>query len=122
MKLLWVKTEYECNPIGIDKSNPRFSWMFGEGERGLQRSCRILVSTEKGKEGDMWDSGELVTDCMTGIRYEGAPLVSWTGYRVKVIVTDDSGKTESCEGKFDTGALSKEDLKAKWISDRKSVV
>lgn len=116
MKLLWVKTEYECNPIGIDKSNPRFSWMFGEGERGLQRSCRILVSTEKGKEGDMWDSGELATDCMTGIRYEGAPLVSWTGYRVKVIVTDDSGKTESCEGKFDTGALSKEDLKAKWIS------
>src|SRR5947208_3372143 len=43
-----LRCEYLSNPLGIDVSQPRFSWVLEHSERGQSQSAyRLLVSTRR---------------------------------------------------------------------------
>lgn len=94
-----LRTEYLENPKGIDVLNPRFSWVLeAEGRNRYQTAYRILVSSSQEKlnqnEGDIWDSGKIMSSDTNQIEYDGISLTSNNTYYWKVKVWDES-KTES---------------------------
>ena len=65
-----LRCEYLENPLGVDVSNPRFSWMLVDNTLGAkQEAFQILVSTDSLKIakgiGDSWDSGKVSSDLIS---------------------------------------------------------
>ncbi|MEM2151334.1 MAG: family 78 glycoside hydrolase catalytic domain [Candidatus Bathyarchaeia archaeon] len=115
--------EYCVDPIGIDVSKPRFSWMLTHHERGRRQSAyQILVASSEenlAKDfGDMWDSGKVDSSQSVNVEYAGKPLESGKVYYWKVRWWDDKGQVSSWSrtARFEMGLLKPEDWKAKWIS------
>ena len=61
-------TDLRCegldNPLGIDATQPRLSWISISDERGQrQTACQVLVASSlaklKADQGDWWDSGRM---------------------------------------------------------------
>ena len=76
-----LRCEYLKDPLGIDTTKPRFSWMIASDRRGeRQTAYRVLVasSTEllAKDKGDSWDSGRVESDQSVLVEYAGAPLAS----------------------------------------------
>lgn len=121
-----LRCEMVKDPMGIDITTPRLSWELNSDKRNvLQTSYRILVaSTEeklKAGEGDLWDSGEVVSDQTTFIPYQGVALKSRTECYWKVHVTTNQGiSTWSETARWTMGLLQPEEWKARWIGLDKS--
>ena len=120
-----LRCEYLENPLGIDETSPRLSWLVESDERGQKQTAyHILVSTSDEKlaldEGDLWDSGKVSSDRTTQIVYRGTPLVSRTQCRWKVKVWDADGRPSewSDPARWSMGLLATDDWKADWISYR----
>lgn len=114
--------EYQTDPLGIQNTQPRFSWRItGTVPSHGQAKYHILVAStpERLREGkaDLWDSGEVESDCSTGVDYRGATLKSKSVYwwTVKIWRREKSAFLEA-GGKFETGILCDWEWKAKWIS------
>ncbi len=113
--------DYAENAISIDDMHPRFSWIIASQERNqTQIAYRILVaSTPKKmnlKQGDLWDSGKIMSGETIQHEYAGDNLKSNATYYWKVIIWDNNSKYhESQAAKFETAILSTDDWKAKWI-------
>lgn len=76
-----LKCEYAIDPLGIDTSQPRFSWVLESHRRGqMQSAYQILVSSsEENLEynvADLWDSGKVVSDQSVNVPYSGSALTS----------------------------------------------
>ena len=76
-----MRCEYRQNPIGVDAPQPRLSWILDSKERGvLQSAYQILVGTDANSlerdQGDLWDSGKVISDQTTRIAYGGKALAS----------------------------------------------
>ncbi|MBO7074472.1 MAG: family 78 glycoside hydrolase catalytic domain [Bacteroidales bacterium] len=109
----------------LDTYEPRFSWNFeSDAQNVKQISYRIIAaSTENGLlegHGDLWDSGEVLSDKMLYIPYEGKPLQSRDKVFWKVFATlsYEKNKTVSVESEiksFEISLLNSSDWKAKWI-------
>src|SRR6187549_1065672 len=74
-----LRCEYLTNPIGIDETAPRLSWIVTSNQQGdRQTSYRILVATSaellSRGNGDLWDSGEVVSDETLNVVYRGKKL------------------------------------------------
>ncbi len=83
------------NPLAIDRSNPRLSWMIQSSLRGeKQTAYQILVATSREllerDEGDCWDTGKVLSDQSIQVPYAGAPLASFQNCFWKVRVWDKS--------------------------------
>jgi alpha-L-rhamnosidase len=84
-----LKVAHQTAPLGVDDSQPTFSWRIEGDETNLNQSCyQILVATradqlESGKA-DLWDSGE-VKSANPSINYAGKPLPSstWVHWKVR---------------------------------------
>ncbi len=114
MNLDKLRIEYQKNPIGIDCSNPKFSWqIISEKKNIMQTAYRIVVNDPYGI---VWDTGKIDEDTSIHIRYEGAPLKATTKYTVVVEVWDNTGDTDRIEGYFETGLLGGSNFKADWIT------
>ena len=92
--------EYTANPIGIDTTEPRFTWILKSTRRAqMQSAYHILVaSTEeklKANIGDKWDSGKVVSDKSVNILYQGKSLSSSEKCYWKVRIWDKNGKPSS---------------------------
>lgn len=118
---------YLENPLGVDTPTPRLSWKLQSDERGqYQTGYRILVSssTEKlnNNQGDLWDSGKIISCDSIHIPYEGKSLLPRQTCFWKVCVWDKHGKISnwSNQGCWEMGLLSPKDWKAKWIGNRKN--
>lgn len=119
-----LKTENLVDPIGLDATNPRFSWLNTSSERGWQQSAyQIIVASTKEKidndEGDMWDSGKIESSSQKGIKYAGTALINRTQYWWKVRIWDKAGVQSSYSSRatFETGMFSAADWnKSEWIS------
>lgn len=109
-----LETEYRINPIGIDEAHPAFSWKLKSTENGtMQKSYRITVS----KDGELlWDTGVVKTDRSLYIPYEGAELLPRSRYAVRVAIVDQRGECAGAECFFETGLMSHENFKARWIT------
>ena len=81
-----LRCEFRVNPLGIDASRPRLSWVIESNDNGvLQTAYQVIVY-------GVWDSGKVPSDKSQNIEYGGKPLVSGTRYNWKVRVWDNSGK------------------------------
>ncbi len=106
-KITEFTTEHEINPIGLDNTSPRFGWKYERENNLLQKSYVIKVSSSLEKllnnEGDMWDSGEVVSGDNFCVVYDGKKLNACSVYYVKVWVKTSVGNAESEINTFETG-------------------
>src|SRR2546422_4810372 len=117
-----LRCEYLSNPLGIDFSQPRFSWVLEHSERGQAQSAyRVLVATRREAldqdKGDQWDSGQVRSDQSTQVAYAGKPLESGRAYYWKVRYWDKQGHASeySQAARFDMGLVNREEWKGQWI-------
>lgn len=113
--------EYRKNPLGIDVTNPRFSWQLQTDRRGAKQTAhRILAASQanllsEGKA-DVWDSGKQESDESVQVSYAGNKLSSRQRVYWKVIVWDETGRANESEATwFEMGLLKRSEWKAKWI-------
>ena len=113
--------EYAENPINIDESHPRFSWIISSDRRNQRQSAyRIMVASSLKNlnlnHGDLWDTGKVISSETIQHEYEPDNLKSNSSYYWKVIFWDgDSKPHESPASGFETAFLSANDWTAKWI-------
>lgn len=116
--------EYQINPLGIDVSNPRFSWILSSDVRGQTQSAyELIVSTDireiKKGIGSAWTAGKVDTDQSIHVTYRGEPLESFTRYYWRVRVYDKDGKVSPWSeiNWFETAAMTDGDWQGNWIAD-----
>ena len=115
------RCEYSDNPLGLDSSQPRLSWVLESSERAQRQSAyQVLVASSeeklKGGQGDLWDSGKVASDQSIQLAYAGKPLSSRQRCFWKVRVWDQDGKTsESTPAFWEMGLLQPADWQAQWI-------
>ncbi|MBQ8638435.1 MAG: family 78 glycoside hydrolase catalytic domain [Lachnospiraceae bacterium] len=128
MKIVQLRVENMRNPIGVDVEAPVFSWRVETEERNwYQAGYRIRVwKTESGAWGfeepvsaPVWDSGMVMSRTMNMVPYEGAALESDSRYlwKVDVLAENQEEAVSSSVDWFETAFYSKEDWKAKWITE-----
>jgi len=116
-----LRCELLTNPLGIDATQPRFSWQLESDQRNvIQQSYQVIVSSTeqklKANEGDIWNSGIVNENKSLLIDYVGSPLQSGKKYFWKVqVVTNKGAATGNQTAFFSTGLLNNSDWKAKWI-------
>lgn len=108
-------------PMGIDVKQPRLGWkLFSEKRNTMQRSYRILVSsTQKKAEtfvGDLWDSGEILSDSSVWIAYKGKSLTDNQQCFWRVYVTTSKGeKAWSAVSSWSMGLFIENHWRGRWI-------
>lgn len=100
-----LRTEYLSEPLGIDTSNPRFTWEYADGDENFQASrYEISIGTSPDN---------------LQVYEQGTRLRSHTRYYWQVIVWDQDGK--KCHPSeivwFETAKLSPSEWSARWITD-----
>jgi len=117
-----LRCEHLENPLGIDVSQPRLSWILNSTERDQhQIAYQVLVaSSEKGlaeNKGDLWDSGKVTSDQSIEVNYVGATLSSMEPCFWKVRMWDNGGHASawSKPAHWSMGLLATNDWKGKWI-------
>jgi alpha-L-rhamnosidase len=113
-------------PLGIDSSQPMFSWQLQDARSGArQAGYRIGVATSASLlsgdnanswKADVWDSGRIQSDQSVGVKYAGPALKAFTRYYWRVEALDQDGKPypPSDVSWWETGLL-QENWKAQWI-------
>jgi alpha-L-rhamnosidase len=117
-----LRCESLANPLGIDVTQPRLGWVMASTRRGeLQTAYQILVASSekllKQNQGDLWDSGKVVSDQSIQVAYQGQPLASRRQCFWKVRVWDKDGQASAWSepAQWTMGLLQPADWQAKWI-------
>jgi len=120
-----LQCEYRTNPLGLDALQPRLSWIQKSRERGEHQSAyQILVASTlanlDSSNGDLWDSGKVVSGDSLHIPYAGQILhpgqrVYW---KVRLWDGDSQAGNYSSSAWWEMGLLSPSAWKASWISRR----
>ena len=117
-----LRCEYLENPLGIDETRPRLSWVLESSVRGQKQTAyRILVASSRENLekniGDLWDTGKLMSDRSTQIVYGGKELTSRMRCYWKVCAWDRNGAMTACSAPafWRMGLLSNDDWEGKWI-------
>ncbi len=117
-----LRCEYIMNPIGLDVSKPRLSWVLKSEDRcQSQTAYQVLVASTEGlldmDEGDLWDSGKVFESSSNQIEYGGLELGAWMKCWWKVRIWDgqriDIGWSQKAY--WEMGPMCNEDWTAKWI-------
>jgi len=123
-----LQCEYQTNPLGIDCSQPRFSWRLIAERRGeVQTAYQVLVADDRmtlaRNHGNLWDSGKVASHQSAGIVYQGARLTSGRRYYWKVRVWDKDGQVSawSADATFEMGLLHPQDWQGQWIAPAQPV-
>lgn len=101
-----LRTEHLVEPIGVDATNPRFSW---KNERAEETGCRISVTDKEGNI--LWDEAVNGNSAI----YAGPELQPFTEYTWKVACKDSEAAST-----FETGMKGSENWRGQWISDNNS--
>jgi alpha-L-rhamnosidase len=116
-----LQCEMLTNPKGIDATTPRFSWQISTEKRGMKQiAYQVIVASSLSKlsnnEGDLWNTGKVLSDQSILVAYAGRPLQSRQQCFWKVQVwTNNSEAGWSQPASFSIGLLKPSDWKAKWI-------
>ena len=123
LKISNLLCEYRKNPIAIDQSNPRLSWLLQSTERNvLQTNYQILVSDDSlllvKNQGNIWNSGIVNSKTSIQVLFAGKALEPAKKYFWKVKVSDNKGNTTQWSeiAYWQMGLLKQSDWKqAHWI-------
>ncbi|HAK96116.1 MAG TPA: alpha-rhamnosidase [Planctomycetes bacterium] len=120
-----LRCEYLDNPLGIDATAPRLSWVLVPSDldaRGLRQTAyQVLVASSRAKldagKGDLWDSGKVASRQSVQVVYAGAPLGSrmQCHWKVRAWDNDDRPSAWSDAARWTMGLLRPEDWRGKWI-------
>ena len=120
----FLRCESRVDPLGVDASQPRLSWILYSAERDQRQSAyRILVAASeealREDRGDLWDSGKVAGNETLGIDYAGAPLRSGQRclWKVRVWDADDQASGWSPPALWEMGLLRPEEWRGGWIND-----
>ena len=114
------------DPKGIDATKPRFSWQIKTAKRGVRQTAfQIIVASSLAKlsndEGDLWNSGQVLSEQSVLVEYSGRPLTSRQQCFWKVKVWTTGGEHPWTQPAiFTMGLLKSSDWTAKWIGLNKS--
>lgn len=101
-----LRTEYLCDPLGLDTDAPRFTWEYAGGDTAFSASrYEIAIGTEP-------DRLQPYTP--------GMPLEAHTRYYWNVRVWDKEGRPcrRSETASFETAKMEASDWSGRWITDR----
>ena len=112
--------EGQTNPEALHVAAPRFSWKtISDLQNVHQESYRILVASSESlldkNIGDLWDSGDVLSDISVLIPYGGVEIGSRTKAWWKVVVKTNKGIAESDPSCFTTSILDPNEITARWI-------
>ena len=117
-----LRCEYRAKPEGIDVVSPRLNWIVTSSQRGQKQTAyQILVASSPsvlaGGQGDIWDSGKVMSDQTLHVPYGGSALSSYQQCWWKVRAWDAAGRpTEwSKAGYWSMGILSADQWQGKWL-------
>ena len=123
-----LRCEYQVDPLGIDIEKPRFFWEIKDARRGAKQTAyQIIVSSSMEKldkgNGDIWNSGRVISDQSAHVDYAGSKLESYKTYYWKVKIWDLKGNaTDFSEpANWEMGILSLEEWQANWIGKNTEV-
>ena len=107
LELSRIRVEHMTEPIGLDVSEPRFSWVLQNTAENdvYQQSYRICIRKE---EEIVADTGEIASDESIEVTVEGFQPEPKTSYTVLIYVTDDHGNTADGKTAFETGFMGTE--------------
>jgi alpha-L-rhamnosidase len=118
-----LRCENLTNPLGIDKTTPRFSWKISSLKNGTeQKAFQVLVAGEipdlTEKKANLWNSGKVESSGSILVSYNGQKLNSGTSAWWKVRVWDESGNVSpwSEPARFSIGLLSENDWQASYVA------
>lgn len=112
------KLEGLVNPMGIDVTEPRFSWsLTADDETEVKQTAyQIEVSTTNDFRNILWTSAKVKSDESLWIPYKGEALTSNSLYFWRVKVWTNKGESDwSGENKWSMGLLTDSDWSAQWI-------
>lgn len=119
-----VRTRTECidRPMGLEVTQPRFSWALESASRGVRQTAyRVVVASSEALLStgpDLWDSGRVGSDRCFDVPYHGQALLSgqraW--WRVEVWTNRDSALAVAEATWFEMGLLRPGDWLAQWLA------
>lgn len=118
-----LRLEMKKDPMGIDVSQPRFSWQISSKQPDLTQvayQIQVATSPEELVQGKnlYWDSGTVSSDQSILIPYSGKDLESEKPYYWRVQITTNQGKTAwSKPAQWSMAILNPADWKANWIGE-----
>ncbi|MEA5460396.1 family 78 glycoside hydrolase catalytic domain [Arcicella sp. LKC2W] len=121
INLTHLRCELLVNPVGIEVINPRLSWEIKANLRGVEQTAyQIVVASSVEKlaknDGDLWDSGKVISSETIHNRYTGKPLKSRQACFWKVKIWTNKGETAWAENaSFSIGLRNYVDWKGRWI-------
>ncbi len=120
-----LRCEWIENPIGIDTVRPCLSWKMmpvTSGVRGQKQTAyQILVADTPEKltagNGNLWNTGKIVSDQSIHIEYAGSSLTSEMRcyWKVRVWDKDDQVSNWSSAASWTMGLLNQSDWQGQWI-------
>jgi len=124
-----LRCEYRVDPLGVDVTQPRLSWVLRSNQRGQRQTAyRLLVASSPEKlaadTGDLWDTGRVESDQTLHVVYDGKPLTSRMQCWWKVRVWDADGQPSAWSEPaiWSMGLLDPGDWAARWIADPRDAV
>ena len=120
-----VRTRTECvdRPMGLEVTQPRFSWALESASQGVRQTAyRVVVASSSeallSTRPDLWDSGRVESDRCFDVSYQGHALPSgqraW--WRVEVWTNRDSAPAVAEATWFEMGLLQPGDWLAQWLA------
>jgi len=110
-----LKTEYQRDPLGLDTSSPRLSWILRSARKNVTQAAYQVVA--RGPVGVLWDSGRVASAQSIHVSYGGPALKALDSVNWTVSVWDQTGnKATANPASFEMGLLSEADWGgALWI-------
>ena len=92
---------HAANPLAIEPEAVSFGWKARHTLPGrLQKSYRIQVFHNSGKNSPVWDSGVVLSRASYGLPYQGPELLEGGDYQWTVTVEDDQGALAQSQPAF----------------------
>ncbi len=114
-----LQCEHLTNPLGIDATNPRFTWRLNTPSVSAYQIIVGIDSLQVSKGiGNVWQSGKIISNDQLVV-YKGQALKPFTQY-FWTVLTDKTAVNQPI-ATFETGMMEAKNWQGAWISDSRDV-